>query len=168
MTRFVVESGLNVESSGVSVPTSTDPGQPVDTDSLLKKPVFLSVDTDSLELEVEWQSVASSAPEPVYICLGTTANVVVGDRTAAAGAKDAVVQTECLLCALNGLIDQVKPYLLSKIIIVSILASSPNRKKNGFFFHFVLYESPSCAGVPLRDLVESTIAFLPPKLNLKG
>ena len=102
VTRSVVRLVLDVEASAAVVSSSTDPVPSVVAS------VSLLVDVDALVFEEEQLNATSSSPEPVDICVGTTANVVEDDGTA--GPVDVAIQTERWLCFLNECMDHVKLY----------------------------------------------------------
>ena len=106
LIRSVVESVLDVETSDVVVSSSAGPGLSVVAG------VSPFVDVDALGAEVDWLSVASSSPEPVDVCVGTTVAVVEDDVAAAVSRLDAAVQAERGLCFLIELMDHVKDYVL--------------------------------------------------------
>ena len=104
VTPSVVESVLDV--APAAVPSS------VEQMSSVVVGVSPSAGVHALGPEVERLNVASLAPGPVDVCMGTAAIVVDDCITAAVGPIDVAVQTEGGLCVFNEHIDHVKDCVL--------------------------------------------------------
>ena len=88
MIRSVAELVLDVGPSSVAVSSSVDPGPSIVPSG------SLSAGEDTLRFKRERVSVTFSSPEPVDVCVGTTANVDEGIETTSVGTVDVGVQTE--------------------------------------------------------------------------
>ena len=133
-THSVIESLVDDEVFGVSLPPSADTGQSSGAD------VSLSADVDVLEFEVESFSVAFPSPGPVDIFVRTTGNLFGGDGTAAVGPMDVGVQTEYRLCLLQ---NHAKLCVPCKFYGCLVFANFPSFDENGCFF-WLLWVPGSC------------------------
>ena len=108
VTRFFVESVLDVDTTGKS--SSADRVPSLATDG------SLLVDVEVLRAEVQRLSVAFSCPEPADVCFATKTTVSEDGVTTTADPADVAVQTEGSYCVLKTVIIIVKHCVLCKLL----------------------------------------------------
>ena len=108
LTRFFVESGLDVDPTGKSSSADRVPSFVIDGS--------LPADVEVLRTEIERLSVAFSCPEPMDVCFATISTVSEDGANTTAGPVYVAVQTEGRYCVLKTVIIFVKHCVLCKLL----------------------------------------------------